>query len=144
MFLEQGVKAVTGGEVSYICPRFTWLREICTRFLRIHSSSITMTYAYTQSFTCHEGSVNCLVFSSDGEYLASGSDDKAVFIHESKRGLQIQKILGETSVTALAWTPCGKTHERLLIGYRNGRMVWIDVLKVCHSYISCVSAIYNL
>ncbi|GJN34684.1 hypothetical protein PR202_gb23369 [Eleusine coracana subsp. coracana] len=79
----------------------------------------------------HFGSVNCVRWAKHGRYLASGSDDQVILIHERKAGSGTSEfgsgeppdvenwkvvmtlrghtadVLGSTFFRRLAWSPCG-------------------------------------
>ncbi|RDB26681.1 Vegetative incompatibility protein HET-E-1 [Hypsizygus marmoreus] len=72
---------------------------------------------------CHTDSVNCLAFSPDGRFLASGADDCVIYIYDYKNGRDVAKITASSSVTALLWHP---VHDQLLVGFANGDIQSID------------------
>ncbi|KAJ3512424.1 hypothetical protein NLJ89_g3530 [Agrocybe chaxingu] len=49
--------------------------------------------------------VNALSFSSSGEYLASGGDDKALILWDTSYGDLLQKIFTPAAITTLLWHP---------------------------------------
>lgn len=56
--------------------------------------------------TEHIGLINALVFSPDGKYLASGSADKTICLHDTNTGELLYRFKGhEDSITALTYYP---------------------------------------
>jgi WD40 repeat protein len=52
---------------------------------------------------------NSLAYSPDGEILAAGSDDGAIYIWQANNGTLLKKLEGHTNTTtSLAFTPDGK------------------------------------
>src|SRR5262249_33348900 len=56
----------------------------------------------------HQGGVECLAFSADGAYLASGSKDRTARVWEVASGREISRRAHQGSVRAIALSPCGK------------------------------------
>ena len=51
-----------------------------------------------------QNSINVLMFSPDGAFLASGDDDGILYIYEVRKDWQVaHKISGPSRVTALVW-----------------------------------------
>ncbi|KAH9923240.1 WD40-repeat-containing domain protein [Fomitopsis serialis] len=84
-----------------------------------------MPYDLKFSFSGHVGSINCLSFSPDGQYLATGSDDRTVFVHDCSSGIEVHKLVGDAPVTSLSWHP--KHGMWLFIGYGHGSLVFADL-----------------
>ncbi|RXW23247.1 hypothetical protein EST38_g2589 [Candolleomyces aberdarensis] len=64
----------------------------------------------------HTNSINCLAFSNDGEYLASGDDNGLVLVCNTNDGRQYDRYHYTAPVTALAWMP---KDYGLLVGLSN-------------------------
>ncbi len=58
-----------------------------------------------KSFLKHPEKVLCLGFSPDGKFLASGSTDQRVSVHEISSGLLKYQVLHDGDVTCLAFSP---------------------------------------
>jgi WD40 repeat protein len=56
----------------------------------------------------HEGWVQAVVFSSDGKYVVSGSDDGTAHIWEAATGNEVARMTHEDWVQAVAFSPDGK------------------------------------
>lgn len=87
---------------------------------------------------CPEHSVNCLAFSSDTRYLASGGDDGSVYIHAFKQSSsQPLKAEYSSAVTALKWIP---ETQRLFIGLASGS---VHLLTIDGASRSCTSGLQS-
>ena len=103
------VKVVKGPLGGWgVCSRTIQLGE-CTRALSHHnnhvavgslSGDINILNAVTGSqsvvLSGHTGEVNCIVFSSDGTSLVSGSDDKTIKLWDIQTGGVIKTFFGHT------------------------------------------------
>jgi WD40 repeat protein/predicted MPP superfamily phosphohydrolase len=57
----------------------------------------------------HTSSVSCVAWSSDGKWLATGSDDATIWIWESATGKPVRVQIGHTDfINSVAWSPDGK------------------------------------
>jgi WD40 repeat protein len=71
--------------------------------------AIAETLSPTKTFIGHSSFINCLVFSPDGQLLASGSADKTIKIWEVATGSVIRTLKGHTGfVNFLAISPDGQ------------------------------------
>lgn len=68
----------------------------------------------------HSASVNCLSFSPDGHYLASGGDDHALIVWNVADGTFLYRLLFQSAVDRVLWHPLH--HETLIIGCENGTL----------------------
>lgn len=56
----------------------------------------------------HSGAVNAIAFSSDGNLMATGGDDRTVIISETAKGKARRTLKGhDLTVTSLAFSPDG-------------------------------------
>jgi WD40 repeat protein len=56
----------------------------------------------------HSGQINCLAFTSDSKFLATGSDDKAVRVWEVSSGAEQRKFSSRFPIESVAFSPDGK------------------------------------
>ena len=75
----------------------------------------------------HTDSVNCLSFSPDGHFLASGGDDCTLFIFDFRQGRDVIKFVSSSPVASILWHPfeVGK----VWVGYAKGNITLYD--SVC-------------
>ncbi|KAJ2926235.1 hypothetical protein H1R20_g10858, partial [Candolleomyces eurysporus] len=66
-------------------------------------------YTTTASLTEHRDTVNCLTFSDDGLYLASGDDSGIVLVCKTQDPSQFDRYYFTDSVTSLLWIPGTKS-----------------------------------
>jgi len=66
-------------------------------------------YELQTIFPAHQGDVNVLAFSPDGNLIASGGNDGEVFVWDVKTGKMIKKLDAEDIVLGLVFSPDGKT-----------------------------------
>jgi len=70
----------------------------------------------------HSNSIKSVFFTSDGNYLVSGSDDRTVKIWEAATGKEIRTLRHDAEVTAIALSP---DHKTILAGDQKGNLtVW--------------------
>ncbi|NJM75103.1 MAG: hypothetical protein HC852_04100 [Acaryochloridaceae cyanobacterium RU_4_10] len=66
----------------------------------------TLTWNCVQALKAHKSSVNALALSSDGNWLASGSDDRALYLWDLNTGRYTFSFLGQSKeVTSVAISP---------------------------------------
>ena len=77
--------------------------------------------AYTHLHSCkreHSDTINCLAFSPDARYLASGGDDNVVVIWNVADGKTMFRLVFSTPVTSVLWHPLRT--DAILCGLQNG------------------------
>jgi WD40 repeat protein len=75
----------------------------------------------------HLDAVTCVVYSSDGRWLASGSDDRTVRLWEPDTGIQLGLVELDTQIKALACAPDGRS---LFTGNGTGSCYQLDVRQI--------------
>jgi WD40 repeat protein len=68
--------------------------------------------------------VNCLVFSTTGNYLASGHDDGSIHIWDPLEGLYLHHIELGKPVLCLMWDPTHPPH--IFCGCQDGMVAYFD------------------
>lgn len=76
----------------------------------------------------HTDSVDCIGFSQDGVFLASGSMDGTIIICDAASGTALHIIHCRSGVLALKWAPV-RLHE-VWCGLGDGRLLCIIIGKV--------------
>ncbi|KAH9842021.1 WD40-repeat-containing domain protein [Rhodofomes roseus] len=90
--------------------------------------------AYVPELTFAEGhsdAINVLAFSSDGSYLASGSDDETVIIWKTLKGTFLYRITMRSKVDSLIWHPLRE--GTVIVGCENGTVSQVHNLSVMSS-----------
>lgn len=82
----------------------------------------------------HSDSVNCLRFSADGQFLASGGSDGRIVICKPHTGTLVATLeRGNGVILCVEWTD--KRHEQLVAGDSSGYMITIKAADVvCYPY----------
>ncbi|EIW56587.1 WD40 repeat-like protein, partial [Trametes versicolor FP-101664 SS1] len=68
----------------------------------------------------HSDTINCVAFSPNGAYLASGGDDYALVIWNVSQGRQLYRTLFRSSVDYIIWHPT--LPDTVIIGCSNGTL----------------------
>jgi WD40 repeat protein len=77
---------------------------------------------------CHRDSVNCLSFSPDGCFLASGGDDCAIFLFDYQKGKDVRQVISQSGVTSILWIQIdGRLW--LLVGHASGNIQRLDPVR---------------
>lgn len=71
----------------------------------------------------HQDSINCVAFSPNGHFLASGGDDCMLFLYDCLSGQDLVKISSSSNVTSILWHP---SSEEIWVGHANGDLQIID------------------
>jgi WD40 repeat protein len=80
-----------------------------------------------RALNAHSGWVNAVAWSHCGKWLASGGDDKMVYIYDAQT-LEVKCPVNVDSIVwSVAFSPCGKT---MAVGCYNGTVVIVDVATV--------------
>ncbi|MEM1326942.1 MAG: hypothetical protein AAGI23_13355 [Bacteroidota bacterium] len=56
----------------------------------------------------HESEIECVTFSPDGKYIATGGEDYLIRIWETANGRELQKLAHDSSLDGIAWSNDGK------------------------------------
>ena len=95
---------------------------------------LTHKYECTATLTGHTSSIAVLLFSPDGEYLASGSETGAIFVTATESWTPVTKLLNVSPVTALLWDPTFPM--TILCGFASGAIITVhigdhDIVRCC-------------
>jgi len=84
-------------------------------------------YKLETTLTYHKDSITNLQFSSNGEYLASGSDDGMILVYSTTSWKPIRRFVDVSPVSVLLWH--NKARNILLCGHRSGDLHLVNVSK---------------
>ena len=83
-------------------------------------------YAVLTDIELHEDTVNCLGFSEDGFYLASGDDAGLLVISETQNPTSYDKYHFPDSITSLVWIPGSQC---LFVGLANCDVNFVSLVS---------------
>ena len=114
---------------------------LLTHFVKLfHSVSSTMSSTTTmiplfqrnKSIKAHSDNINSLVFSEDGQFLASGSDDGYISIFRTNSWHELRKYQTVSPVRAIRWHP--GSNGVITAGLKSGIAITIQI-KVQFNYV---------
>lgn len=84
-------------------------------------------YEHEKDIAGHSETVNCLAFSSDGAFLASGDDAGVLIVWAAPTAQEHDRYQLVHSITALCWVPNTST---LLVGFATCDVLCISVVSI--------------
>ena len=82
-------------------------------------------YECSKTLTGHTSSITVVLFSPDGEYLASGSETGVILVTATESWTTVKKLMNVSPVTALLWDPTFPM--TVVCGFASGAMITVHV-----------------
>ena|ERR1700753_3489475 len=82
-------------------------------------------YESAKTLSGHTSSVTVVLFSPDGEYLASGCENGIILVVATDSWETVKKLVNVSPVTALLWDPTFPM--TLLCGFASGAMLTVHI-----------------
>ena len=99
-------------EKSFLNPFFSYLM-------------VTHKYEYVETLPEHTSSITVLLFSPDGEYLASGCESGVVLVTATDPWKTVKKLVNVSPVTAILWDPTFPM--TIVCGFASGAIVTVHI-----------------
>ena len=85
----------------------------------------THKYESAETLSGHTSSITALLFSPDGKYLASGSENGLVLVTVTESWETVKKLVNVSPVTALLWDPTFPM--TLVCGFASGAILTVHI-----------------
>ena len=85
----------------------------------------THKYESAETLSGHTSSITALLFSPDGKYLASGSENGLVLVTVTESWETVKKLVNVLPVTALLWDPTFPM--TLVCGFASGAILTVHI-----------------
>ena len=82
-------------------------------------------YESTETLSGHASSITVVLFSPDGEYLASGSENGIVLVTATESWDTVKKLMNVSPVTALLWD--STFPMTLVCGFASGAILTVHI-----------------
>ena len=82
-------------------------------------------YEVAETLSGHTSSISVVLFSPDGEYLASGSENGTILITSTGSWQNNKKLVNVSSVTALLWDPTFPM--TIVCGFASGAILTVQI-----------------
>lgn len=82
-------------------------------------------YESLETLSGHTSSITAILFSPDGEYLASGSENGVVLVSSTESWETVKTLVNVSPVTALLWDPTFPM--TLVCGCASGAMLTVHI-----------------
>ena len=86
---------------------------------------VTHKYEYVETLLGHTSSITVLLFSPDGEYLASGCESGVVLVTATDPWKTVKKLVNVSPVTAILWDPTFPM--TIVCGFASGAIVTVHI-----------------
>ena len=120
-----------------------WIQNKPHSIIKDKSQLIDKTKLLTHLTIGHRDSINSVVFSNDGRYIASGSADKTIKLWDTSTGEQIQTFAHKSNIESVAFSPDG--HSLASGSFDNTIKLWdIKTGNCLDTFIGHSGAVFSV